>query len=607
MNMRELYDRRVVSLRRLLGLFFRVLALLKREGIKNTVLIVRRRLALDKVVSGALRDQEQEDILPLVSIIIPVFNALSLTRECIRSLLQENKGISSYEIIVVDNASTDGTPAWLEEECRGNSLLRVFTMRENLGFGPAVNIGMKSCKGEYFVILNNDTIVSRNWLRYLIEGMERDASIGILSPVTNYVGEGRQLDESAKAIPPDVKSINHYAEEISGRSELVYEPNRLVFFCVMMRRELIDLIGGLDEGYEKGNFEDDDYCLRARMAGFRLGIARNAFVYHHGSATFKSNRISHSRHMETNRVRFYKKAGRIAVSERGFSSTGSVESIKISVILRTKDRPHLLRRALASLTNQTFKGFETVLVNDGGGDISGIVDSFATRIPIIHISNEIPKGRTAAINSGWQQSKGSWICFLDDDDILYPWHLETLFHATGNGSRKFVYGDYNRALFLDEKKTTPDILTGALSWEYSREELLVKNNIPIHTWLYARECAERIGQWDESLDRMEDYDFLLRLSAQYPLYHVRKVTCEYRYYVNSSNSIYTERHKTLESYKNIFQRYPVDSYVLRVRRQEVLDMIHTQTTKIAKIEEQIGADFSRQQANRDIIRLVTGL
>jgi glycosyltransferase involved in cell wall biosynthesis len=311
--------------------------------------------------------------------------------------------------------------------------------------------------------------------------------------------------------------------------------------------------------------------------------------------------------MEKNRVRFYKKVGRISVATRQFLPIGVVKKDQVSIVLRTKDRPLLLRRALVSLANQTFRDFEVILVNDGGVDISGLVQEFQIQFPIKYINNEKSKGRTEAINIGWQAGIGNWISYLDDDDILYPWHLEVLFQEAKNSSFKFIYSDYNRTLFLDENKITPEILKGAVPWEYSRSELLVQNNIPIHTWLYARECAEKIGLWDETLDRLEDYDYLLRLSAVYPFRHVKRVTCEYRYYVNSANSIYTDRHKTLAAYEGIYQKYPVDNYVSRVRRQEVLDMINSQIRKIHKIQENIGVSISREEAVRNIIGLVAGI
>jgi len=604
--MQTLYEKLIVFGNMMAGLFFRLLVVLRREGVKGTSVILRNRLIQNSIVQNVLKIQNDEDTAPTVSIIIPVFNALVLTRECIYSLSHDIHGIK-HEILVMDNASNDGTPNWLNEEGKNNPSLKVFTMEKNIGFGPAVNYGLRQSKGEYIVILNNDTIVAHGWLKHLVDALEKDLSIGVISPVTNYVGEGPQIDQDAKDIPADIESIDRYAEVIADRSDVIYEPNRLVFFCVMLRRELIDLVGELDEGYEKGNFEDDDYCLRVRMAGYRLAIARNAFVYHHGSKTFKLNRISHSQHMEKNRVRFYKKAGRIATSTRRFLPVGLEKRDTVSVILRTKDRPLLLRRALTSLANQTFRDFEVVLVNDGGEDVSSLVHSFAAQFSIKYISNEVSNGRTAAVNSGFQNSTGKWISYLDDDDILYPWHLETLFQSAESSKFKFIYSDCNRALFLDENKITPQILMGATPWEYSRKELLIQNYIPIHTWLYARECAEKIGLWDESLDRLEDYEFLLRLSADYPFYHIKKVTCEYRYYVNSANSIYTDRYRTLTAYKKIYQRNPVDDFSTHVRRQEVLNMINAQIREIEEIKGNIGVNISREEAVRNIIRLVAGI
>jgi hypothetical protein len=106
---------------------------------------------------------------------------------------------------------------------------------------------------------------------------------------------------------------------------------------------------------------------------------------------------------------------------------------------------------------------------------------------------------------------------------------------------------------------------------------------------------------------LEDYEFLLRLSADYPFHHIKKVTCEYRYYVNSANSVYTDRSRTLAAYEEIYQRNPVDDFYSRTRRQEVLDMIRSQIRKIEKIRGSIGETISRETAIRDVIRLVAGI
>jgi glycosyltransferase involved in cell wall biosynthesis len=344
------------------------------------------------------------------------------------------------------------------------------------------------------------------------------------------------------------------------------------------------------------------------MAGYRLAIAKNAFVYHHGSVTFKSNRISHSQYMEKNRERFYKKIGRIATSSRKVLPGQAIKKTdEVSVIVRTQNRPFLLQKALTSLANQTFRDFEVILINDGGDDISELMRPFDSQLSICYIHHPVPKGRTAAINAGIKSSQGRWLSYLDDDDILYPWHLEALVQAAENSQEKFVYSDYNRALFLDSTAIDPAVLRGAHPWEFSRNELLVQNHVPIHTWLHARECVDKAGLWDESLDRLEDYEFLLRVSARYRFHHLSRVTCEYRYYIDSANSIYTDRQRTQDALQQIYQRNPVSDPDLRFKRQELNDILEKQVQRIDEIRGQIGNTIDEATATREVIKLVIGL
>lgn len=433
---------------------------------------------LQKVKSKSLLgDNPVEKVVikktPKISIVIPVFNALSLTQNCVKSIYEVDEK-NEFELVIVDNASTDGTSNWLKTESRKHSDFRIFTMKENIGFGPAVNHGIRQSQGDFIVILNSDTIVSPLWLTNLLSVMQMDDKIGIVSPLTNFVGEGPQVDEAAKDLPENPSAVYEYAKSIASRAEVTFDPNRLVFFCVALRRELIDVIGYLDEAYEKGNYEDDDYCMRTRIAGYKLAIAHNSFVYHHGSATFKKNRISHNQYMELNRERFYKKAGRIASSQCHFPPRNvDLMTSVVSLVVRTKDRPMLLTKALTSLANQTFSDFEVVLVNDGGEDVSKIVERFTSHFPIQYIHNTTSVGRTAAVNQGLYKANGSWLSILDDDDIVYPWHVESLYQAAQASNKKFVYSDYNQVLFLSASHSVPDKIIGFPSKDFSRKDLLV--------------------------------------------------------------------------------------------------------------------------------------
>jgi glycosyltransferase involved in cell wall biosynthesis len=375
----------------------------------------------------------------------------------------------------------------------------------------------------------------------------------------------------------------------------------------MLRRDLVDIVGYLDTAYEKGNYEDDDFCLRARMAGYRLAIVKNSFVYHMGSATFTKNKISHVQYMEQNRRLFYEKAGRIATSRRGLPPAQQTGSRETSVIIRTLNRPLLLQNALISLANQTSQSFEVIVVNDGGEDIAGLLDQFRSAFPIEYIFHPASKGRSASANVGMCQSRGKWIAFLDDDDILYPWHFESLLQAARLSDSKFVYSDHNRVLFLTPALTSPDKLVGAPPWEFKREQLLARNFLPIHTWLFARECIEKVGLIDESLDRLEDYDFLLRMSAAYPFHHLPRVTCEYRYYLHSPNSIYTDVQKSLDALQVIYQRHPTTDAEVIYDRAAVLNTTKNQIDRIEKIKSSIGNGMTEQEAQRQIMKAVVGL
>lgn len=537
------------------------------------------------------------------TIVIPVYNALDYTRECLSSIYEFTRDIP-IEIIVVNNASTDGTKEWLENEKSTHQNLDVISLDQNLGFGPAVNIGIEHSTGKFLAILNNDTIVSPGWLSNLLKFLDEDPTIGIISPVTNYVGEGPQIDQEARNLPADWDLIGKYSNSISNRLELFYEPNRLVFFCVVIRRELVDQIGDLDEGYENGNFEDDDYCLRARYAGFRLAIARNAFVYHRGSVTFNLNQISHTQWMEINRIRFYSKTGRISTSLRPFNQIVSKQRpITVSVIVRTKDRPNLLKKALASLANQTFNKFEVILVNDGGEDISFLVDEFNSYFSINYLCHKHSQGRTSAINTGLSVAKGKWIGYLDDDDILYPWHFEALMQTTDNSS-KVIFSDHNKAIFKCSNDLFPIRLVGAPTWNYNRQELLVQNFIPIHSYIHMHKCIDQIGLWNENLDRLEDYEFLIRLSKLSTFNHVRKVTCEYRYYWDIQSSI-TEsgRKEYLSALQKIYAHNKVHERNLIIRRQQIVEGLKNQIQQI----EEILARSSGIEAQKEIFYVITGL
>ncbi|MCB9461510.1 MAG: glycosyltransferase [Anaerolineaceae bacterium] len=222
------------------------------------------------------------DFYPMFSIVIVTWKNLDLTQQCVESIFR-NTDYPNYEIIVVDNASDDGTPDYLKSLAAREDRVKVILNDENRGFAAANNQGIQLAEGENVLLLNNDTIVTRGWLtglgRYL-----RDEKIGMVGPVTNFVGNAARIDVPYKTVEDMETFANDWMRDHHGES---FEIDMLAMFCVAMRRSLIDEIGLLDESYGIGMFEDDDYAERTKAAGYDIICARDIFIHHHGQASFK--------------------------------------------------------------------------------------------------------------------------------------------------------------------------------------------------------------------------------------------------------------------------------------------------------------------------------
>ena len=218
----------------------------------------------------------------LTSIVILTHNQLSYTRECLDSIRAHTE--QPYELIVVDNASTDGTVDYL------SSLPDVKLIRnsENRGFPAGCNQGIRAASGSQILLLNNDTVVPAGWLGRLLDRLQSDPRIGLVGPCSNRVSGEQQVPVNYDNLAGLATFARDWAREHAGQSQ---DTDRLVGFCLLLRRELVDKIGLLDERFGVGCFEDDDYCVRALQAGYRAVIARDAFVHHYAGRTFSASGI----------------------------------------------------------------------------------------------------------------------------------------------------------------------------------------------------------------------------------------------------------------------------------------------------------------------------
>lgn len=211
------------------------------------------------------------------SIVIPTNDRLDLLQRCVASIRKYTE--PGVEIIVVDNGSKDGTVSWCQRE-----RLAVVSLPRNEGFPIACNKGLRIATGDTLVLLNNDTVVSTRWLTNLNAALYSSPEIGMVGPVTNYAS-GKQM---VRYPYDNMDEFQRTAAQINVSDAAKWmKTERLVGFCLVFRRELVDRIGLLDERFTPGHFEDDDYSLRARLHGFGLLICQDSLIHHEGSASFR--------------------------------------------------------------------------------------------------------------------------------------------------------------------------------------------------------------------------------------------------------------------------------------------------------------------------------
>lgn len=201
----------------------------------------------------------------------------------------------------------------------------------------------------------------------------------------------------------------------------------------------------------------------------------------------------------------------------------------LAVVVRTRNRPELLKEALGSLAAQTARPEQVVVVNDGGASTQGILAAFRSSFELTVDESPARQGRSAAANRGVAAARRELVAFLDDDDLCYPDHVERLLRAQRSGPEPVVYSDAVTAVYA-RKGETWEVRTRALQYslDFDPEYLLLANYIPLHTLLLPSALVAKTGGFDTALEYSEDWDFLIRLSFETSFRHLRAVTCEYR-------------------------------------------------------------------------------
>lgn len=444
----------------------------------------------------------------LVSLIVLCCNQLAYTRLCLESVLRHTR--EPYELLLVDNGSTDGTRDYLEEiQRRRRSARTVLIGNEtNLGYPAGCNRALEQARGHYVVFLHNDVVVTSDWLDGLIAAADRDwPRVGLVGASAN----GGRRPQEVEADYTGVAELDAFAarrrQTFAGKTQTV---NRLSNYCLLTRRDVLDRVGRLDDRFGLGYGVDDDYGLRVREAGFRLLLAQDVFVHHFGGRTFTqldaNARGQREANVELLRVKWGTEYAAVppplspspscaeeqtstnadatdtvvrdtnetepVVASRATTaltvSPGNDVSVSVSLCMIVRNEEHHLPDCLRSVADL----FEDIVVVDTGSsdNTRAIAEQFGARV----FDFPWPNSFGAARNESLRHARGRWILWLDADDRLDADNRAKLATALGNlGDELDAYALKVRSI-LDAQRSSFRVL----------DQVRLFRNLPQIRWDY---------------------------------------------------------------------------------------------------------------------------
>src|SRR5262245_56227417 len=232
----------------------------------------------------------------LASILIPCCGMLEYTKLCVPSLLKHTR--APFELIFLDVGSLDGTSEYLSAIVAACPTTRVEIVRSqtDLSIKDACKEAIARTRGQYLVLLNNDTVVVPHWLEQLIALAEMSPTVGAVGPMSNYAAPPQLVESIPYRIGPkkvsrlegrhgaagafvDVEVVNRFAGEVREKNRSKWlEAERLGGFCLLVKREVLNRIGSLDPFTDLSLFDTDILSSKTRQAGYTLACCRDLFI-----------------------------------------------------------------------------------------------------------------------------------------------------------------------------------------------------------------------------------------------------------------------------------------------------------------------------------------
>lgn len=244
--------------------------------------------------------EDKKEYKPVVSVVLLAYNQLAYTKKCVESLFRHTSDVE-YELITINNGSSDGTEEYF------NSLPNVkkISFPENVGVDKAINCGFRLAEGTYTLNLSNDIVVTPRWLKNLVACADSDEKIGMVVPVCNFSSNHQTVGLPYSSL----EELDQITELYNRTNPALWEERlRLITYTCLFRTDLQKEIGGFDEEFNPGAYDDDAISFTIRRRGYKLILAKDTYVHHFGSITFGAEYAKNNL-AARNRALFMKKFG----------------------------------------------------------------------------------------------------------------------------------------------------------------------------------------------------------------------------------------------------------------------------------------------------------
>lgn len=564
-----------------------------------------------------------------LDIVIVTYNSEKWILNCIKSLAHNTFNTKKLNIIFVDNSSSDSSVSVIKEvkELYGEIFgrIEIVVNKKNKGFGTACNIGAKQGKASYIFFLNVDTEISNNSL----VNLEKDiltSSINVAAwemrqfpfehpkyydPVTQFTSwvSGAAVvikREAFNKVRGFDESIFLYAEDVdlswriaAEGYNLKYVPDAIVVHYSYLDNTLIkpaqyinSIVNNLNLRLKYGGLKDIMYFYYKVLGIFLtkqpFPKARKRLIWAlllnlSKSVLFSLRRFTYRKKIKTQFIGWDYEVERTGAYYNN-EIPNQILSVQVSILIRTIGRVDALREALISVRNQTYKNIEVVIIEDGKNISKDFLMREFPDLNIVYHCTEEKVGRSKAANMAMDLASGEYLNFLDDDDLFFADHVETLLKELLRTQASVAYtvafevpteflGGYaekvNRGYNIVHRSN------------FNRLRLFYENYLPIQTVMFKKEIIKENSLYmDETLDALEDWDFWMRLSLKSDFLFVDKTTSYYRIPYNKNEqknrqkvldqalSIVREKQKKYSFNLNVYEAY---QNILEIKSQNKIN------------------------------------